>query len=105
MIVWAIGTRSLPLGRNGKGKMKAPKGKKPHLRTKEFEEFASRFPENALALIYVHDNPHSQRGYSRRYAYDGRPVNSVLDMPKTAAAKLLKQLKVSEKQLIARLAV
>jgi len=77
--------------------------RKPLLHTKEFEEFASRFSENALALIYVHNNPHPQRGYSRKYAFDGKPVNSVKDMPKTAAAKLLRQVKKLEEQLTARL--
>lgn len=73
---------------------------RPHLTAEQFEEFAPRFPHNAMVLVYVHKNPVSYRGASRWYAYEGKPID---DMPKPAALKLLRQLNHLSEELIARL--
>jgi hypothetical protein len=75
---------------------------KPHLNEKEFEEFASKFRDNAMVLVYVHKNPVANRGTSRWYAFDGEPA-TIDEMPKPAALKLLRQLSYLQTEIIERL--
>jgi hypothetical protein len=75
---------------------------KPHLNEEQFADFASKFHDNAMVIIYVHKNPVASRGTARWYAFDGKPAD-IDDIPKPAALKLLRQLNSLERQLIERL--